>query len=165
MFELFLFVVFLNSFTDLGHKIILQNALFKNFDGTEQIIYISIVNSLIILPFILLFTPSGWLGDRFPKNVVIKYAAFAAIIITSLITFSYHQGWFEVAFMLTFILAAQSALYSPAKYGFIKDLETKESVFVHVNNLMDEIKEGNLVSYEVEMGHKGPAAIKVQLSK
>ena len=50
-------------------------------------------------------------------------------------------------------------------YGFIKDLETKESVFVHVNNLIDEIKEGNLVSYEVEMGHKGPAATKVKLSK
>lgn len=50
-------------------------------------------------------------------------------------------------------------------YGFIKDLETKESVFVHINNLLDEVKEGNLVSYEVEMGHKGPAATKVKLSK
>ena len=29
-------------------------------------------------------------------------------------------------------------------YGFIKDLETKESVFVHANNLLEEIKEGNI---------------------
>ncbi len=50
-------------------------------------------------------------------------------------------------------------------YGFIKDMETKESVFVHVNNVLEEIKEGNLVSYEVEMGHKGPAAVKVKLFK
>ena len=48
-------------------------------------------------------------------------------------------------------------------YGFIKDAETKESVFVHVNNVLEEIKEGNLVSYEVEMGHKGPTAIKVKI--
>ncbi len=50
-------------------------------------------------------------------------------------------------------------------YGFIKDIETKESVFVHVNNVIDEIKEGNLVNYEVEMGHKGPAAVRVKIVK
>ena len=50
-------------------------------------------------------------------------------------------------------------------YGFIKDSETKESVFVHANNLLEEIKEDNVVSYEVEMGHKGPSAIKVKLFK
>ena len=50
-------------------------------------------------------------------------------------------------------------------YGFIKDSETKESVFVHVNNLLEEIKENNVVSFEVEMGQKGPAAIKVKLFK
>ena len=47
-------------------------------------------------------------------------------------------------------------------YGFIKDAETKESVFVHINNVLDEIKEGNLVSFEVEMGPKGPAAVRVK---
>ncbi len=50
-------------------------------------------------------------------------------------------------------------------YGFIKDSETKESVFVHVNNLLEEIKEGNIVSFEVEMGQKGPTAVQVKLFK
>ena len=50
-------------------------------------------------------------------------------------------------------------------YGFIKDLETKDSVFVHANNLIDEIREGNLVEFEVEMGQRGPAAVNVKLSK
>lgn len=50
-------------------------------------------------------------------------------------------------------------------YGFIKDMETKESVFVHINNVLEDIKEGNLVTYEVEMGQKGPTAVKVKLSK
>lgn len=58
------------------------------------------------------------------------------------------------------------AFFNDSKgYGFIKDSETKESVFVHVNNLIDEIKEGNLVSFEVEMGQKGPTAVKVKLVK
>ena len=50
-------------------------------------------------------------------------------------------------------------------YGFIRDLETQESVFVHVNNILEEIKENNIVSFELGMGQKGPAAIKVKLSK
>jgi len=50
-------------------------------------------------------------------------------------------------------------------FGFIKDMETKESVFVHVNNILEEIKEGNMVSFEVEMGQKGPTAVQVKLSK
>jgi cold shock CspA family protein len=50
-------------------------------------------------------------------------------------------------------------------FGFIRDSETKESIFVHANNLLEEIKEGNLVSFEVEMGHKGPTAVKVKQIK
>ena len=127
-FTSFVIVLFLNSFTDLGHKIIMQNLLFKQYSGTEQIIYISIINLLIILPFILLFTPSGWIGDRFAKNKVMVYSAAAAIPITAMITLSYYQGWFEAAFVFTFILAAQSVIYSPAKYGYIKEIVGKDNL-------------------------------------
>lgn len=58
------------------------------------------------------------------------------------------------------------AFFNDSKgYGFIKDSETKESVFVHANNLLEDIKEGNLVTYEVEMGQRGPTAVKVKISK
>lgn len=50
-------------------------------------------------------------------------------------------------------------------YGFIKDLETQESVFVHINNVGEPIKENNKVTYEVEMGPKGPNAVRVKVSR
>lgn len=50
-------------------------------------------------------------------------------------------------------------------YGFIKDSITKDGVFVHINNCVDDIKEGNLVTFEVEKGHKGLAAVNVKISK
>jgi cold shock CspA family protein len=50
-------------------------------------------------------------------------------------------------------------------YGFIKDSITKDGVFVHINNCIDDIKEGNLVTFEVEKGHKGLAAVNVKISK
>ncbi|QFR50453.1 MFS transporter [Sulfurimonas lithotrophica] len=118
----YLIVVFLNAFTDLGHKIIIQNTIFKVYDSSEQIILTAIINAMILLPFILVFSPSGFLADRFAKHTIMKHSAAFAVVITLFITFSYYQGWFLFAFLMTFLLALQSAIYSPAKYGYIKEL-------------------------------------------
>lgn len=56
--------------------------------------------------------------------------------------------------------------YNDSKgFGFIRDLETQESVFVHTNNLLEEIKEDNIVIFEKAMGQKGPTAMQVKLFK
>ena len=124
----YIFIVFLNSMTDLGHKIVLQNTIFKAYDGTELIVLTAIVNGLILLPFIFLFSPSGFLSDKYPKVQIIRVASLAAIGITTLILGSYIMGWFWVAFALTFVLAAQSAIYGPAKYGLIKEMVDNEQL-------------------------------------
>lgn len=50
-------------------------------------------------------------------------------------------------------------------YGFIVDSESKDSVFVHINNLEEPIRENDRVTYEVEMGAKGANAVNVKLVK
>ncbi|HSZ71484.1 MAG TPA: cold shock domain-containing protein [Cytophagaceae bacterium] len=50
-------------------------------------------------------------------------------------------------------------------YGFIKDSESQESIFVHVNGLEEPIKENNKVTFETESSPKGLNAIKVKLAK
>ena len=47
-------------------------------------------------------------------------------------------------------------------YGFIIDAETKESIFVHINNVTRQIRENDRVTFEVEMGPKGPSAVNVK---
>jgi cold shock CspA family protein len=47
-------------------------------------------------------------------------------------------------------------------FGFIKELDTQEKYFVHVNGLLEEIKEGDLVTFELERGAKGMNAIRVK---
>jgi len=49
-------------------------------------------------------------------------------------------------------------------YGFIQDLQSQERVFVHVNGLTEAIKENNKVTFEIEMGPKGPSAVNVKLA-
>ena len=127
-FTPYLIIMFLNILTDIGHKIIIRNTIIKNFEGTETTALIAIVNALILLPFILLLTPSGYLSDKFPKHLVIKYSAIASIILAILITISYYIGAFWLSFTFTFALAVQSAIYSPAKYGYIRELVGKEQI-------------------------------------
>ena len=50
-------------------------------------------------------------------------------------------------------------------FGFIRDLETSERIFLHVSNLLEPVKENNVVIYEAGKGPKGITAIKVRLFK
>jgi cold shock CspA family protein len=47
-------------------------------------------------------------------------------------------------------------------FGFIKEIGTQEKYFVHVNGLLDEIKEGDTVTFELERGLKGMNAVRVK---
>ncbi|MGY6648152.1 cold-shock protein [Wenyingzhuangia sp. IMCC45574] len=48
-------------------------------------------------------------------------------------------------------------------YGFITPKDGSKDVFVHINGLVDEIREGDEVSFEVEEGRKGLNAVNVQV--
>lgn len=50
-------------------------------------------------------------------------------------------------------------------FGFITDRDTRDSVFVHLNNTNGPIAEGDKVTYEVEMGPKGASAVNVTVLK
>jgi len=47
-------------------------------------------------------------------------------------------------------------------FGFIKELGTQDKFFVHVNGLLDEIMENDIVTFELERGMKGMNAVRVK---
>ena len=48
-------------------------------------------------------------------------------------------------------------------FGFIIDDETKQDFFVHVTGLIDEIREGDKVEFDLKEGQKGMNAIEVRV--
>lgn len=124
----FLFVVFCNAVVDVAHKVLLQNIAFKVFDGTTQVIWISIINAMIIIPFLLLFTLSGYLSDKYNKKNIMVYGAVSSFLLSVLMIISYMSENFYFAMFSLVLLAVQSAIYSPAKFGLILDIYGKKNL-------------------------------------
>jgi CspA family cold shock protein len=49
-------------------------------------------------------------------------------------------------------------------FGFITDNDSKNDIFVHISGLVDEIREGDDVTFNVEEGKKGLNAVDVKLA-
>jgi CspA family cold shock protein len=50
-------------------------------------------------------------------------------------------------------------------FGFIVDNSTQEEIFVHVTGLIDNIREGDKVTFNTERGKKGMNAIDVKVAE
>ena len=60
-------------------------------------------------------------------------------------------------------MTGKVAFFDDSKgYGFIRDTKSGDKYFVHISGLLDEIKENDNVTYELEKGLKGLNAIKVK---
>ncbi len=48
-------------------------------------------------------------------------------------------------------------------FGFISEDDSKKEYFVHISGLIDEIKEGDAVEFELTEGKKGLNAVNVKV--
>jgi len=77
---------------------------------------------MIALPFVLFAPLAGWLSDRFSKRNVIVGAAIAQVLILSFIAMAVFLKQMPLVLAGFFLLAVQSAFFSPAKIGINKEL-------------------------------------------
>ncbi len=48
-------------------------------------------------------------------------------------------------------------------FGFIKDTESEKEYFVHASGLVDEVREDDEVTFDLQEGRKGLNAVNVKL--
>ncbi len=51
----FIILTFINVIVDIAHKITIQNTIIKIYDGETLIVLSAIINSLMLIPFVLFF--------------------------------------------------------------------------------------------------------------
>jgi acyl-[acyl-carrier-protein]-phospholipid O-acyltransferase/long-chain-fatty-acid--[acyl-carrier-protein] ligase len=77
---------------------------------------------LIALPFVLFAPLAGWVNDRFSKRTVLIGSAIFQLVVLLWITVEVMQHRLVGAMSGFFLLAVQSAFFSPAKIGLNKEL-------------------------------------------
>ena len=93
----YLAIAFINASVDLAHKITIQNVLLKSFSGESLVVLTALINAMILLPFIFLFSPSAFINDKFSRTNVIRYSSLAAVAISAGILLSYMTGMFAIS--------------------------------------------------------------------
>ena len=124
----FLALIFCNVAVDISHKVLLQNIIFKIDDSNNQIVLSSILNILMISPFVMFFSLSAFISNKYSKKNVLMYGSACSLLLSLLVLFSYSIGSFNLAMFAIFALSVQSAIYSSAKYGIINSLYKKQNL-------------------------------------
>ncbi|MBO7223336.1 MAG: MFS transporter, partial [Kiritimatiellae bacterium] len=89
---------------------------------------LAIATVLFSAPYLFLTPFAGYIADRFSKKhitVILKYAELV-IMVLSLIAFLVGSRF--MLFALLFLMSAQSALFSPTKYGILPELVPEEKL-------------------------------------
>ncbi len=89
---------------------------------------LSLAGAIFVIPFLVFSSSAGVLADRFSKRTIIVYTKFLelAVMLFGLLAVSMKS---EVgAYAALFLMATQSALFGPSKYGIIPELVDAKGV-------------------------------------
>lgn len=118
---------FLGAFNDnLFKQLVLL--LCVDYISTSEVDYQPYAIGLFALPFVLLSGFSGFLSDRWSKSRIIVGCKFAEIGIAALAMLAFFVGQDDpgmrlIGLMIVLaLLAVQSAVFGPSKYGILPDL-------------------------------------------
>jgi len=89
--------------------------------GDEKEI-IGLIGVAFALPFLLFLGLAGNLADKYSKSKITQYSRFAEIFIGLLAAYAFYKQNAYLLFGVAFIMSAQSAIFSPSKYGIIPEL-------------------------------------------
>ncbi len=95
----------------------------KNIVGPDNAAgALSVGLACVVLPYILLAAPAGYLADRFSKRAVIVGCKVAEMIVMVLGVLTILSGNVYLMFVVVALMGTQSALFGPSKLGSIPEI-------------------------------------------
>jgi len=119
---------FLGALNDNIYKLLIIY-FFIQLKGIENShIVLAVSGAVFVLPFLLFSSFSGTLADRFSKRNVIIWTKVLEVVIMSLgfVAFYYSSEW--CSYFILFLMATQSALFAPSKYGILPELVSSDKI-------------------------------------
>ncbi len=122
-FAAYLGTLFGGAFNDNVFKLLLlcyaSNFLGQGNPATK--LYVPLAGALFVVPFLLFSSYAGYLADRFSKRKVMIGTKVAEVLIMLSGVFFFAQQRLYWLLAVLFVMGAQSAFFSPAKYGFMPE--------------------------------------------
>lgn len=119
---------FLGAMNDNIYKLLIVY-FFIQIEGIENShIILSTAGATFVLPFLLFASSAGILADRYSKRTIIFLTKLfeLAIMILGFFAFAYASKW--GSYCILFLMATQSAFFSPSKYGILPELLPSEKI-------------------------------------
>lgn len=124
------------AFNDNALKMVLFGLILSTMPEEQHDFYISLLSALLISPFVFLSPVAGWFSDRFSKRTVLLTFKGTEFVIIALALAALYLQSLPVLFLLLLFMGSQSAFYSPAKYGILKEM-VEEKRLGQANGLIE----------------------------
>ena len=88
----------------------------------------TLVAAGLVLPFLFFSPLSGRIAVKYSKQAIFRWCKIAEFPIVALACLAFWKQWILVGIVSVFIMGIQACLYSPSKYGLIRDIGGEEGV-------------------------------------
>lgn len=119
---------FLGALNDNVYKLLIVY-FFIQLEGivhSHQIL--AITGAIFVLPFLLFSAISGTLADRFSKRDIIVLTKILELVIMGLGVLAFSLESKIGSYIILFLLATQSAIFGPSKYGIVPELVSSDKI-------------------------------------
>lgn len=89
---------------------------------------ISVVSASLVLPYLLLSPLGGWLTTHYNNIQLFRFFKLIEFPIMAIASLAFIMEWAMLAIFAVLLMGIQSCLYSPAKYGLIREVGAKEEI-------------------------------------
>ena len=83
---------------------------------------LSLAGAIFVIPFLLFSSSAGVLADRISKSTIIVFTKILEVLIMLFGLIAVYFEWEVGSFSALFLMAMQSAIFGPSKYGIIPEL-------------------------------------------
>ena len=119
---------FLGALNDNIYKLLIVYFLIQ-LDGIEHSHWIlASTGAVFVLPFLLFSASSGTLADRFSKRNIIVLTKVLELVTMLAAVFTFYFETQIGCYCVLFLLATQSAIFGPSKYGIVPELVSTDKI-------------------------------------
>lgn len=119
---------FCSAINDNIYKLLLVFLLINIRGAEHSNTILALAGAIFVIPFLLFASIAGTMADRFSKRSIIYVTRIIEILVISLgvVAIAFHSA--IGGYAVLFLMATQSSLFSPAKYGIIPEIVKKEHI-------------------------------------